>query len=156
MCAGAIINHFLDQLNAGDTRCAKNPHHAFAGVGAFPRHAGHSRVRIARIATATIIDVLQRSFIGADPRGVGLRGGTFTTKFRSDGLGVHLKDVRFAEDLPVSGQAFYAGYTKLDATLKVAGGTIRVRGIWGSEGSTRLKVTGKLHGYKIALSLPAT
>lgn len=156
MCAGAIINHFLDQLNAGDTRCAKRPRRAFAGVGAFPRHAGHSSVQIARIATATIVDVLQRSFLGADPRGVGLRGGTFNTKFRNDGLSVHLKGVRFADDLPVSGKAFYAGYTKLDATLIVADGTIRVRGIWGSEGSTRLKVTGKLHGHKIALSLPAT
>lgn len=156
MCAGTIINHFLDQLNAGDTRCAKKPKQAFPGVGSFPHRAGHSPARIARTATATILDVLKRGFLGAAPRGVGLRGGTFTTKQSHSGLSVRLEGVRFAEDLPVSGKAVYTGFRKLDATLSVPGGTIRVRGVWGSEGATRLKVTGKLHGQIIALSVPAT
>jgi len=157
MCAGAIINHFLRKLNAGDTRCAKRPHHAFAGVGVFSRRAGHSSVRIARIATATIIDVLQRSFLGADPRGVGLRGGTFHAKETRTGLTLHLAAARLTEDVAVTGDATYDG--TLDADLSVAGaaqGTLHVHGIWNEPGATRLVVNGQLDGHQIGISVPAT
>jgi pimeloyl-ACP methyl ester carboxylesterase len=155
-CSAELINRFVKQLDAGDTGCAKKPAIVFPAQGGFPRHAGASRAQVARVTTATVLDVLKRTFVGADPRGVGLRGGSFTVKFSDNGLTARLHGVRFARDLAVSGKIDYVGYTKIDAKLKVRGGTLHVRGVWASDGATKLRISGKLRGRKVALSVPAT
>jgi pimeloyl-ACP methyl ester carboxylesterase len=155
-CSAELINRFVKQLDAGDTGCAKKPAMAFPAQGRFPAHAGASRAQVARVTAATVVDVLKRAFIGADPRGAGLRGGSFKTKFGAHGLTVRLHGVRLARDLAVSGKIAYVEYTKIDATLKVRGGTLRVQGVWGSDGATKLRVDGKLHGHRVALTVPAS
>lgn len=155
-CAAKLINRFVSKLDAGDTGCAKKPPVEFPAVGRFPLRAGRSRAQVARVTAATILDVIQRSFIGGNPDGVGLRGGSFKAKFGPNGATYKLGRVRFARDLAVSGKIAYSGYAKIDATVKVRGGTVRVRGIWYSAGATRLQVTGKLRGRRVSLSVPAT
>jgi pimeloyl-ACP methyl ester carboxylesterase len=155
-CATKVIDHFVADLAAGDTACAKKPRFVYSGVAAFPRRAGRSRAAVARVTTATILDALERTFLGADPSGVGLRGGSFTSKFADKGLTVKLRGARFAKDLPVSGKVFYRRYTELDAKVRVAGGKLRVSGVWASPGATRLEIRGTVRGRHIALSVPAT
>jgi hypothetical protein len=156
-CAAELIVSFIDTLDPGDTGCAGDVPHQFPGVGTFTRRA-HNRKQAARVTAAAITDAIRRGFQQDTPDGVGLRGGTYKGKYGDQGETMRLKGARFAKNVAVTGKVAYKHYTTIDARVHVTGafkGRLRVRGVWAEASATTLKVTGKLNGRKVALSVPA-
>jgi pimeloyl-ACP methyl ester carboxylesterase len=157
-CAAELIVRFLDTLDPGDTSCAPDAPHQFPGVGEFTRRA-HTRAGAARASAAAVTDALRRGFQQDQPDGVGLRGGTYKGTYGDQGETMRLKGARFAQNVAVTGKVAYKGYTTIDARLRVTGafkGRLRVRGAWAAPGAKSLRVTGRLNGRKVAVSVPAT
>jgi len=135
-CASRIVRRFVRTLDAGDTSCASE-YNEMRLVDSFARSSrelewGSGRERTARIAAATLGDVIARWFGMYTYSGTGLRGGTFTT---SDGPKVRwrLKKVRWVRDVKVSGTARWDRTTgRIRANLTVDGpgarpGELRLR-----------------------------
>ena len=107
-CARRIIRTFEQTLATGDTRCAAAETPVFPGVGSFPRHPRGKRA-VVRVAVQSYLDVLYTQLFRAEgDEGRGLRGGTYTAEFGDTGVTVTLRDVRFADDLRVSGTGFFS------------------------------------------------
>jgi pimeloyl-ACP methyl ester carboxylesterase len=116
-CGAEIVRRFIDTLSVGDTACA-------AGVPPLrlvPRFAAHasqlepaaatagSRASAAQLrwvsaAVMTAGDVLARLGANSTGRGVGLRGGRFLVVNDASTAHVTLTQVRWTEDLTVSGK----------------------------------------------------
>ena len=111
-CASRIVLRFVRTKHAGDTTCARR-YHENRLVDSFARRAtdlGYTgpRRRTARVAAATVADVLARWYTMAGRHGVGLQGGRFFTiggAFTSDHPVARwkLSDVRWVRDVAVSG-----------------------------------------------------
>jgi pimeloyl-ACP methyl ester carboxylesterase len=112
-CASVIAQRFVVDHEAGDTSCA-GAIPPLPRVSAFPRTvadavpatslsdgASEADRRVVAVAVATVSDALARLRELYTTVGYGLRGG----RYRSNGEGtrVALTDVRFTEDLAVSG-----------------------------------------------------
>ena len=107
-CASRIVRRFVRRQDAGDTSCASE-YNETRLVDRFVRSSsalqwGTARQRTARVAAATLGDVIARWLGIYTYSGTGLRGGTFTT---TDGPKVRwrLNDVRWVNDVKVSGTA---------------------------------------------------
>jgi pimeloyl-ACP methyl ester carboxylesterase len=116
-CAAQIVRRFIDTLSVGDTACA-------AGVPPLrlvPRFAAHAsqlqpaaatagnrasatRLRWVTAAVMTAGDVLARLGGNSTGQGVGLRGGSFQVVNDASTAHVALAQVRWTEDLTVSGK----------------------------------------------------
>jgi pimeloyl-ACP methyl ester carboxylesterase len=111
-CASLIARHFVQTLEAGDTSCAKE-YHENRLVGRFARTAdgtgwASGTTRTARIANATLADVIARWWQGYDHTGVGLQGGSFHYRqtghyYRTPVIHWNLDQVRWVKDVAVSG-----------------------------------------------------
>jgi hypothetical protein len=111
-CASRIVLRFVRTKHAGDTSCARR-YHENRLVDSFVRRAadlGYNgpRRRTARVAAATVADVLARWYTMAGRHGVGLQGGRFFTiggAFTSDHPVARwkLSQVRWVRDVAVSG-----------------------------------------------------
>lgn len=116
-CAMRIVRRFFATLSAGDTRCAAR----VPPVTLVPEFSGHAadlaparalagnraddaRLRIAAAAVMTLGDVLVRVAENSTGAGPGLRGGRFHVLRRSATIRVGLENVRWTEDLAVSGE----------------------------------------------------
>jgi pimeloyl-ACP methyl ester carboxylesterase len=175
-CSHQIIDHFIQTLNAGDTSCATTPPTPDPATGQFPRLTAEQRVigvrtqpgdgstahqrQAAVVAVSAVTDTMKQTFASESGSGPGLRGGTFSATFGDDAMDVDLADVRFAQDLPLSGHITYGDdYTTIDAAVTLAGastGSLHIDGTWWSPGASTFTVTGTLDGKPIALSVPAT
>ena len=173
-CATTLANRLIETLSPGDTTCAKTPEEVYPALGRFPKRARDARPaaidssgvnqvtvserRVASVAIATMIDALQRSYIGSGSS-VCLRGGTFTTSFGSS-WSSSLTNCAFATDVIVSGSVRWAADNSISADLSVsgsgtAGGTLHVAGFWRVPGSVgNFQVSGSLGGRGVALLVP--
>jgi len=116
-CAAVLVRRFIEALNSGDTGCALQ----VPPVRLVPRFAtltadidpaaplsgnlgSPSQLRLAAAAVLTVGDILDRLSDNSTGRGVGLRGGGF--RLREDAAVVHvsLDEVRWTQDLPISGR----------------------------------------------------
>ena len=135
-CASRIVRRFVRTLDASDTSCASE-YNEMRLVDRFVHSSkglewGTERRRTARVAAATLGDVIARWFGMYTYSGTGLRGGTFTT---TDGPRVRwrLKRVRWVRDVMVSGTASWDRRTgRIRANLTVDGkgavpGELRLR-----------------------------
>ena len=116
-CGAQIARRFIETLKLDDTSCAANVpplrlvprfavqasqvEPAVAGTG---NHANAARLRWASAAVMTAGDVLARLGGNSTGLGVGLRGGTFRIVNDASLIHVILTDVRWTEDLAVSGK----------------------------------------------------
>ena len=121
-CGETLARRFMTQLNVGDERCAAEipplrlvplfaRHlHDLAPAHALPGNDGTvEALRLVSAALFTSADVITRAReYGAGP-GVGLRGGTFTTASEGRGYRLTLHEVRWTEDLTVSGRIDWPG-----------------------------------------------
>jgi pimeloyl-ACP methyl ester carboxylesterase len=166
-CSGAIVRHFLQSLQAGDTSCANRIPGRFTAVGRFPARVwrdkkGRPSARsAARITVGTMKDAFERGFLqdGPELQGPGLHGGTFHGRYTDQGETLSLKGARFARDLAVTGTIQYLNGRGLEAKLRVRGatsGSVRIRGLLFDNAATRLKVTGVIGGRIVKLTVPAT
>jgi pimeloyl-ACP methyl ester carboxylesterase len=132
-CASLIARHFVRTLKPGDTRCAKE-YHENRLVGRFARTAdgtgwASGTTRTARIANATLADVVARWWQGYAHRGVGLQGGEFRYRvtghaYRTPVVHWRLTNVRWVEDVAISGTMRWNrrnGTITADVTLSGSG-----------------------------------
>jgi hypothetical protein len=116
-CGAQIVRHFIETLDLGDTSCAAEvpplrlvsqfalhaadvePAAAAAG-----NRAGAAQLRWAQAAVQTAGDVLARLGGNSTGAGVGLRGGSFRIMNDASVIHVSLDQIRWTEDLAVSGR----------------------------------------------------
>jgi len=162
-CASRIVRRFVRTLDPGDTSCA-GEYSEMRLVDRFTRSAdgldwGTGRHKTARIAAATVGDVIARWFGMYTYSGTGLRGGTFTS---SDGPKVtwKLNKVRWVRDVMVSGTASWDRRNgRIRANLTVDGpgarsGELHLR--WNDwHRNAEAVATGRLGGAIVSFRFPA-
>jgi pimeloyl-ACP methyl ester carboxylesterase len=161
-CASRIVLRFVRTLDAGDTSCASE-YAEVRAVDAFAVRAaeidGSPGRRAAVVAASTVADVVARWGGMGGYEGVGLRGGTFTTR-GSALVTWRLEEVRWVEDVAVSGTASWNRRTgSIRALVTLAGpgaheGWLRLR--WNDlEPLARADVRGRLGGEAVEMEIPA-
>ena len=121
-CGAQLVRRFIETLSPGDTACAASVA-PLRLVPAFVRHASEllpatatkgniataADLRLASAAAATVGDALVRVWGNSSGQGVGLRGGNFRNDAAATGSRVTLSNVRWTEDLAVSGTIVVSG-----------------------------------------------
>jgi pimeloyl-ACP methyl ester carboxylesterase len=179
-CGAKLASGFIENLQVGDTSCAKTPETVWPAVGRFPLLAkfarpadvdpkGHNQIGLAErkvvtVSVATATDAMQRSIIDyyttGNGYGVGLRAGNFQTGYGSNAWTTTLTDCAFAKDVTVNGTVTWGNDKSFVADLKVsgsgtAGGTLHVEGTWQAPGPVgKLKVGGTLGDKQVAVLVP--
>jgi pimeloyl-ACP methyl ester carboxylesterase len=134
-CGATIVRGFIESLKVEDRGCAG----AVPEVRLVPRFAQHvheltpanarsgnaaddQQLRAVTAALLTAGDVIARIGANTTGKGVGLRGGTFTIQENRPGYRLVLRDVRWTEDLAVSGVIDWPGRSGFArADLKLSG-----------------------------------
>jgi hypothetical protein len=171
-CGAVLVRRFIETLDVGDDSCAAAVPRVHL-VARFARHVselaparglagnagGDDVLRVVSAALMTSEDVIVR--VGAEGvgNGVGLRGGSFDARATVAGYRAQLQDVRWTEDVSVSGTVQWpARGTDGAATADlVVAGTAGVRGsltlqwIEGAVATAR----GALGGKPIVAEAPA-
>jgi pimeloyl-ACP methyl ester carboxylesterase len=174
-CAATLARRFIETLTTGDESCAS----AVPPVRLVPRFArsmseleparaltgNRGSTFVLRVVTAALLtaeDVIVRADSNGFGGGFGLRGGSFDAAPAStpSGYRITLRDVRWTEDLGVSGRidsAGRGGTVHADLVLhgaQVEGGTLRLQ--WNEgEGSALAQAQGQVGGQKIVAEAPA-
>jgi pimeloyl-ACP methyl ester carboxylesterase len=159
-CAAGIVRRFVRTLDAGETSCA-GAYPEIRAVDAFAVRAsdvnGSAARRAATVAAATVADVVARWWGMGGYEGVGLRGGTFSTRgFRLVSWRLH--GVRWVGDVAVSGTASWnrdTGAIRARVTLDgVITGRLWLR--WNDfEPLARARVRGTVGGRSVFVTIPA-
>jgi pimeloyl-ACP methyl ester carboxylesterase len=168
-CASLIVRRFVRTRQAGDTSCARR-YHENRLVATFARRAealGYAgpRRRTARVAAATVADVMARWLTMAGGEGVGLQGGRFTTTggaFTSDRPVARwrLSRVRWVGDVAVSGTMTWhrrTGMVRARVTMTGPGavdGRLRLRWDDGRRHAPA-RAIGRLGGEPVEFRFPA-
>jgi pimeloyl-ACP methyl ester carboxylesterase len=171
-CAARLVRRFMVELEAGDAACAA----AVPPVRLVPRFArrlhelaparalagNEAREESLRAVTATLLtcaDVITRAAENGVGRGVGLRGGTYVVAEAGEGYRLTLQQVRWTNDLPVSGRIDWPGRSgtvraMLDVHAPQASGRLELS--W-PEGETnaRAHIRGTLNGKVTLAEAPA-
>jgi len=116
-CGAQIVRRFIETLQSGDTSCAAEvpplrlvPQFALHAADLEPaaaaagNRASDAQLRWVQAAVQTGGDVLARLGGNSTDQGVGLRGGTFRAVEDASTVHVGLDQVRWTEDLAVSGK----------------------------------------------------
>lgn len=134
-CPADIARHFIETLEVGSTQCLRSipevrvlPAFALRVYDLEParalegNEASRDQLQIITGALQTVGDAIARIDSNTSGRSVGLRGGTFDIAIGADGKLLTLHDVRWTNDLRVSGTVAYPGRTgEVMAHLTVAG-----------------------------------
>jgi pimeloyl-ACP methyl ester carboxylesterase len=171
-CGTVVVRRFLDTLEVGDTACAAEvppvplvPRFARTARELTPAKAlegnqadtaGLCAVSAALFAAA---DVIARTAENGPGNGLGLRGGAVASEAAGAGFNLTLRDVRWTEDVAVSGHIEWPGLTGLvHAHLKLqtpgGGGTLEVAWPQGVS-AARATVHGTLDGRLVVADAPA-
>jgi hypothetical protein len=141
-CAAEIVRRFVQTLQPGDTNCA----HAVSQVRLVPefaRHvhelpparalpgnaAGAEQLRAVAASVQTAGDVIARLASNTTGKGVGLRGGTFKYRATEDRYQLNLYEVRWTEDLAVSGSLSWQARSGSAAGRLTLSGPAGMRGV---------------------------
>jgi hypothetical protein len=169
-CASEIVRRFVRSLSAGDTSCAAR-YSKVRLVDRFSRLPGAldwggPRLRTARIASATVADVLARWWSMDGSSGVGLRGGTFEATASAESLWRntrwHLNDVRWVSGVRVSGTVrLNRSSGRIRANIRVTGkaatpGELRLRWNEWRRRHAFARARGTLGGVKVSYRFPAS
>jgi pimeloyl-ACP methyl ester carboxylesterase len=121
-CPADIARHFIETLQIGDTKCLASipevrvlPAFALRVYDLEPAHAlegnqaDRGQLQIVTGALLTVGDAIARTASNTSGKSVGLRSGTFEIAVAADGTQLTLHDVRWTNDLRVSGTVVYPG-----------------------------------------------
>ena len=148
-CASAIVRSFVTTLSPGDTSCAP----AITEVRLVPKFARQSSelapanalagnqgsdqdLRVVAAAAYTAGDALARWWVNYDGSGVGLRGGTFRWELRGTGFQFDLTNMKWTEDVTVSGTIAW------DLVSGVVQAALEVSGPGSSSGTMSMSYSG--------------
>jgi pimeloyl-ACP methyl ester carboxylesterase len=172
-CGAQIVRAFIRTLRVADAACAAQvpPVRLVARFARTLAELPPARplpgnqtaaggLRAVTAAVETVGDVIARLSANTTGRGVGLRGGSFRVARQADGARLTLTDVRWTEDLAVSGTVDWPGRSgEARAQLQLAGpagmaGTLAVS--W-PEGvaDARARARGVLGGATVEAEAPA-
>ncbi len=166
-CGARLVRRFIENLSTGDDSCAAEvppvrlvPRFARSLAELAPAHAGtgnaagEAALRVVSATLFTCADVLSRAEDEGAGGGVGLRGGSFASAAGAEGLHITLDEVRWTEDVAVSGVLDWTGRAgTVRGTLHIKGpqgvaGTLEVQ--WAEDTARpRAAVTGKLGGESV-------
>ncbi len=175
-CALAMVRHFVETLDPGDTSCT----HHIAEARTLPKfatavsqldpatplpgnHGSHDDLQTAAAAAFTAGDAIARYFVNVSGLGVGLRGGTF----REESIGplgsverFHLNGLCWTADLAASGNVDWNFVTgEITARLSVEdsnGVKGRLNMSWfDRQPQATATISGKIGSRKIAATMPA-
>jgi hypothetical protein len=170
-CAAILVRRFIETLATGDEGCAA----AVPSVRLVPRFArvlqeldaAHARadnradkdaLRAVSAALLTCEDVISRAVQNGAGKGRGLRGGDFTASAQGEGYRLLLHEVRWTQDLAVSGRIDWpgrGGLVRARLNLKgAAAGTLTVSWPEGAE-LPRAEAHGVLNGASVAADAAA-
>jgi pimeloyl-ACP methyl ester carboxylesterase len=172
-CAADIVRRFVRLLEPGDTRCARS----VPEVRLVPQFARYVRelaparalsgnavdaeqLRTVAAGVQTAGDVIARLASNTSGAGVGLRGGTFKIRSKESRYELDLHDVRWTEDLAVSGSLTWQprrGSAEARLTLTGPTATSGVLKVNWMEGvaQARADIHGKLGGKSVAAEMSA-
>ncbi|HEX4676441.1 MAG TPA: alpha/beta hydrolase [Steroidobacteraceae bacterium] len=172
-CGAILVRHFMENLETGDESCATTvpairllPRFALHVAELEPARAamgnsgGEYELRMVTAAVLTSEDVIERADANGAGSGIGLRGGSFLAEAASTGYRIHLRNVRWTEDLTVSGQIDWPGRSgTAKANLELHdthGGGGRLELQWREGVSSGLAIArGQLDGKEIVADDPA-
>jgi pimeloyl-ACP methyl ester carboxylesterase len=172
-CGAILVRRFMESLETGDESCAT----AVPAIRLLSRFALHVaeleparaskgnssaeyELRLATAAVLTSEDVIERADANGAGSGIGLRGGSFVAEAASRGYRIQLRNVRWTEDLTVSGHIDWPGRSgTAKANLELldthgGGGKLELQwseGISGGLATAR----GELDGKEIVADAPA-
>jgi pimeloyl-ACP methyl ester carboxylesterase len=173
-CGSGLVRRFVEKLDAGDASCASKvaevhlvPKFAKTSAELDPATVGNGNqaseadLRIVAAAIQTLGDALARWWVNDTGKGVGLRGGRFKYKTTGSHEIFNLDDLRWTEDVSVSGRADwdYNFPGAVTAELKIVGtqnlkGSLKVH--WNSRvAGANAEITGRLGSSKVAASMYA-
>ena len=171
-CAAILVRRFMENLATGDESCAALVP-AVRLVPRFARHASElarahglagnqaadAELRVVNAALLTCEDVIARAMENGPGSGVGLRGGAFTVAHAAAGYRLNLREVRWSEDLAVSGGIDWpprSGVVHAHLTLlgPVARGTLDLEWPQGVA-DARATARGELNGRAVIADAPA-
>jgi hypothetical protein len=164
----------MENLETGDESCATTvpairllPRFALHVAELEPARAavgnsgGEYELRVVTAALMTSEDVIERADANGAGSGIGLRGGSFVAEAASTGYRIQLRNVRWTEDLTVSGHIDWPGRSgtakadlELHDTRGAGGGKLELQwseGVGGSLATAR----GELDGKEIVAADPA-
>jgi pimeloyl-ACP methyl ester carboxylesterase len=165
-CAATLVRRFMSDLEAGDDRCAA----AIPPVPLVPRFARHAQelepatalagheagtdgLRVVSAVLLTCEDVITRAMENGAAPEVGLRCGSFTVVERGSDWHITLQDVRWTEDLAVSGRLDLpvrgSGQADLEVRAPQGWGRLELTGLEGMGGAP-VSVRGTLGGKRVA------
>jgi len=172
-CGAILVRRFMADLSTGDERCAGQVPPVRL-VPQFARHAGElapaqalpgneaadAALRVVSAALLTAQDVIVRAGANGPGKGLGLRGGTFSAAASGSGYHIVLREVRWTEDVVVSGELDSPGRSGVvRANLKLSapqGERGQLEAQW-PEGiaQPRATVRGTLGGHAVVADAPA-
>lgn len=172
-CGAKLARRFIENLSTGDDSCAAEvpavrlvPRFARSAAELAPvragaeNTAGEAALRVASAALLTSQDVITRAIAHGPGAGVGLRGGTFSAAAAGECFHITLEEIRWTEDVAVSGVIDCSGRSgPVRGTLRVKGppgasGALEVE--WTEGGAQpRATVTGKLGAESVVADAPA-
>jgi pimeloyl-ACP methyl ester carboxylesterase len=172
-CGAKLVRRFIENLSTGDDSCAAEvppvrlvPRFARSAAELAPAHAGADNsagepaLRVVSAVLLTGEDVITRAQAHGAGGGVGLRGGAFTAVEAGQGYHITLDEVRWTEDVAVSGMIDWPGRTgTVHGTLHVKGpqgasGTVEVEWVEGIA-QPQAAITGKLGGESVVAEATA-
>ena len=171
-CAATLVRRFISELDSGDESCAaavpplrlvpqfaRHASDLSAAQGLAGNEAPAEALRAVTAALLTVEDAIVRAAENGAGPGAGLRGGSFTATRLAGGYHLVLRDLRWTEELSVSGEADWPGRTgEVRARLELATPQLRgkLEAHW-SEGSAaaRALVHGSLGGRTVVAEAPA-
>ena len=168
-CTSLLARRFVRTRSAGDTSCADDYHEnrlvpRFTRTAAAQSSSGR-RATTARVAAATVGDVVARWLSMYGERGVGLHGGSFTTRGggftdRPSVARWRLREVRWVRDVAVSGEVSWnrrTGEIRSVFTTRGPGASPgRLRLSWNDlDRHARARAAGVLGGRTVRFDFPA-
>ncbi len=172
-CGARLVRRFMANLSTGDEGCAAQvppvrlvpqfarhaaelePAQALAG-----NEAADAALRVVSAALLTAQDVTVRADANGPGQGLGLRGGTFSAAGAGAGYHIVLREVRWTEDVVVSGEIDSpgrAGVVRAALELSAPQGECgKLEAQW-PEGAARPRATvrGTLGGHAVLAEAPA-
>src|SRR5215470_17246616 len=173
-CGSVLVRRFIESLDAGDTSCAtkvaevhlvpkfvKTAEELTPATAAAGNQASESDLRIVAAAVQTVGDALARWWVNDTGKGIGLRGGHFRYKTEGSHEIFKLEDLRWAEDVTVSGSADwdYNFPGTVEADVKVTGpqnwkGSLTIH--WRTRvAGAEAEIAGQIGGKKVAATMYA-
>jgi pimeloyl-ACP methyl ester carboxylesterase len=169
-CAAPIVRRFISARDPGDVSCAAAipPLHEVADFARRTKDvppatadgvtASRRVLSVAAAATDTAAEVISRSWRNSGGKGLGLRGGTFAIEQVDERVHGTLDQVRWTEDLPVSGVIDWdrrSGDIRAELTLAgVTQGKVSVS--WNAKAAAaRARIDGIVGGRPINAWMPS-